>query len=355
MASAGVAGFLPSTSAFAFPNSFPPGIPVVTITIPPLPPIAIGDASNGICGGMVYAAMDFFLSQPRLLPPTSTSLPSGGSPFMNYLLARLVDGFALPFGPASNAKRYVDFMSTLDHDTWVSRGAPSVIVGHEWPQIKADIDAGRLCPIGLVGGVWVWPTNIAAIVSMLGHCHCVLAYGYDLDAANNLTLHVYDPNDPLAYDSTIEMNIGNPAHTTPISTPRITANISGNVTFRAFFKHQWYMWVPPPAGLSPGPVTPPAPAPKMAIPVDFDNDRRSDFAIWRPSQGNWHIINSATGQTRVQQWGTAGDIPVPGDYDGDGKTDFAVWRPSEGNWYVIDSSTGQTRVQQWGEAADIPV
>jgi phage terminase Nu1 subunit (DNA packaging protein) len=254
MLSERVNGFVPSTSGFRFANSFPAGIPVTTITIPPLGTIPLGDASNGVCGGMVYAVMDFFFAQPRLLPAADATSPAGGSPLMNYILARLVDGFALPWGPLSNAMQYVNFMSTLDHDTTFSRGVPSIIVGNEWPKIKADIDAGRPSPIGLVGGVWVWPTNIAAKITMLGHCHCVLAYGYDLDDAANLTLHVYDPNDPLADDSTIEMNIGNPAHTTPISTPRITSHIEGNVTFRAFFKHEWYSPVTPPAGISPGPV-----------------------------------------------------------------------------------------------------
>jgi hypothetical protein len=252
--SARVAGFLPSTSGFRFPNSFPPGIPIATIPVPPLGAIPIGDASNGVCGGMVYAAMDLFLAHPRLLPPATTALPTGGSALMNYIIARLIDGFAVQAGPASNAIRYVDYMSTQDHDTWVSHGVPWVITYVEWPQIKADIDGGRPSPIGLVGGVWVWPTNIAAKIEMLHHCHCVLAYGYDLDDASNLTLLVYDPNDPGADNSTIEMNIGNPAHTSPISTPRITANIKGNVTFRAFFKHQFYAPVSPPAGVSPGPV-----------------------------------------------------------------------------------------------------
>jgi hypothetical protein len=95
------------------------------------------------------------------------------------------------------------------------------------------------------------------------------------------------------------------------------------------------------------------PAPSTAL--DYDGDGKTDFAVWRPYEGNWYIIDSSTGTSRTQQWGQGGDIPVPGDYDGDGKTDFAVWRPYEGNWYIIDSSTGAIRTQQWGQGGDVPV
>ena len=88
---------------------------------------------------------------------------------------------------------------------------------------------------------------------------------------------------------------------------------------------------------------------------DYDGDGTSDLAVWRPTDGTWHVTLSSSGAQTVQQWGQAGDIPVPGDYDGDGKTDFAVWRPSEGNWYVINSSTQAHTVRQWGQAGDIPV
>lgn len=137
MQSARVPGFLPSASAFRFVNSFPAGCPDVTIPLPGLGTVTVGDASAGVCNGMVYAVMDLFLAPRRLLPPSMTALPVCGSPLMNYIQARLIDSFALQWGPLSNAYQYVNLMSTLDHDTWLATGIHHRIVDSEWPQIKA--------------------------------------------------------------------------------------------------------------------------------------------------------------------------------------------------------------------------
>jgi hypothetical protein len=88
---------------------------------------------------------------------------------------------------------------------------------------------------------------------------------------------------------------------------------------------------------------------------DFDHDGRSDLVVWRPSTGNWAIINSSDNSIRAVQWGSREDIPVPGDYDGDGKTDVATWRVSTGNWAIKKSSDGKTITKQWGAREDIPV
>jgi hypothetical protein len=101
----------------------------------------------------------------------------------------------------------------------------------------------------------------------------------------------------------------------------------------------------------------------VPVPGDYDGDGRPDLAVWRPGDGTWYILKSSTNYATYQQvqWGSGAlnDVPVPGDYDGDGRTDIAVWRPGDGVWYILKSSTSYSSYQQvrWGSGAlsDIPV
>src|SRR3954452_14671215 len=229
-----VRDFLPSARGLRFSNHFPQGIAVATVPLPGLGrSIPVGDASNGVCGGMVYTVMDLFLADPRLPVAADTTPPAADAPLAAYVMDRLVDSFALWRGLSSNVARYLALMSTPDRDAWFVHGVGSVVAGREWPKIKADIDAGRPAPLGLVGGERVWPTDVGAKAGMLGHCHQVLAYAYEVDDAARLTLRVYDPNDPGADDSTIETSLAHPEAGCVIATPRISAHISGHGSFRA--------------------------------------------------------------------------------------------------------------------------
>jgi hypothetical protein len=97
---------------------------------------------------------------------------------------------------------------------------------------------------------------------------------------------------------------------------------------------------------------------------DFDGDARTDVAVFRPSDGNWYYQRSSTitangtvGTPAAFQWGLTGDIPQPADYDGDKRTDFAVFRPSTGTWYISNSNNGTYNTFSapvWGTATDQP-
>lgn len=102
------------------------------------------------------------------------------------------------------------------------------------------------------------------------------------------------------------------------------------------------------------------------VPADYDGDGRTDFAVFRSNDngaGNsaWHILKSSDGERMDVQWGSNGtngtnaDVPMPGDYDGDGRTDIAVFRPTNGTWHIRRSSDGSYVAQQWGYGTDEPV
>ena len=88
---------------------------------------------------------------------------------------------------------------------------------------------------------------------------------------------------------------------------------------------------------------------------DFDGDGISDYAVFRPSQQAWYILQSSTGTMRAEIFGLSTDIPVAADYDGDGKTDVAMWRSSDGFWYSRQSSDGAFVARQFGTTGDLPV
>lgn len=83
---------------------------------------------------------------------------------------------------------------------------------------------------------------------------------------------------------------------------------------------------------------------------DFDGDGKSDLSVFRPSDGNWYLLQSAAGFTGVH-FGAAADQIAPADFDGDGKTDIAVFR--DGTWYLLRSQAGFLAIN-FGSAGDIP-
>ena len=85
---------------------------------------------------------------------------------------------------------------------------------------------------------------------------------------------------------------------------------------------------------------------------DFENDGRTNIAVFRPNDGVWHTLNSTNNSYSPFQWGAPGDKIAPADYDGDGRTDRAVFR--NGNWYIFQSSNSQVRILQFGIGEDLP-
>ncbi len=91
-------------------------------------------------------------------------------------------------------------------------------------------------------------------------------------------------------------------------------------------------------------------------PQDFDGDGIDDPATYHTGSGTFFVLGSTDGEFEVQ-WGVQGDIPVPGDYDAAVplKANFAIYRPSEGKWHIRPDAGGAAVVRTLGKESDTPV
>lgn len=184
-----VNGFLPSRNGFHFANAWPHG---PTVRLGPFDPrmVGIGDAADGLCGGMSYTAADLFTAG---VPIPSDTVPfANGSPRFNAIVRRQVESLYWLTVPV----RY--WFWSVFGGSFGSDRAKSTL-DHEWPKAKAELDAGRLVLIGLI-------RVAAADPRKLTMNHQVMAYGYAEDG-RGVTLDLYDPNWPDRDDVTITIHL----------------------------------------------------------------------------------------------------------------------------------------------------
>jgi hypothetical protein len=221
MVSKHVPGFKPGSNGFHFGNDFETA-PVLTMPVPPFGKIPVGNSAGGLCGGMVFAVLDIFRHGRK--PPPDTVAPRPGTPLFEYLTRRLLDSF----NGVSGVFKYLAWMQFPDDTHWYnpSRSIGWHTVNGEWPAIKADLDDGQLCPLGVVEVKSLNPLE-------LGNNHQVLAYGYDLDeGAGDLKVLVYDPNNPDDDGVTLAVNLADPDHPSRVT---FSADPDGRGFFRTAY------------------------------------------------------------------------------------------------------------------------
>jgi|GEM_PF-1173162 len=202
-----VANFHPREQGFAFSNRWSRELPVISLgylwnklfdSLPgPLSDLGIGrvieedwapitHADAGMCGGIVFTVMDYYNNQ--LLPPTLQSSPTLPSdPLFLYIKDRLWDSFDV----TGQGHRFLGYSSPhypngdegVIQVLGLSRGISWISYREAFLQIQADIDAGKLSPVGLIR-----TDNLD-----IGKNHTVLAYAYEKNG-QDVTLYLYDPN-----------------------------------------------------------------------------------------------------------------------------------------------------------------
>jgi hypothetical protein len=167
------ADFVPDRDGFHYPNAF---VNVIA-KLPGFGTIETG----GRCGGMAYAALDYWFNG-RLPIPAPSALPADGTLMADYVYRRLFDTYLVP-----SAVNFITWTLVGDDGTFFHKGVTRWTKEGEFPKLRSMIDQGKPQVLGLVK-----VTDLRRI----GDDHQVVAYGYEDDGAGTLTVYVWDNRYP---------------------------------------------------------------------------------------------------------------------------------------------------------------
>jgi hypothetical protein len=182
---------------------FTPPFDALALLIPPGPPasqlelaaiisgIIHANPPNeyGMCGGMAFAALDYYRLSwlpgrgERTAPDGATQPDAsrpGGLAARAYIRTRLLDSLRL------NGLRFVEWVAVLNETFPFSGGAKELLrrTRDEVQKIMYHLDRGNPWPVGLVGTGQLWDQ------------HQVLATSYSLPGDGTFVLGIYDSNQP---------------------------------------------------------------------------------------------------------------------------------------------------------------
>jgi hypothetical protein len=216
--------FTPLIHGFSFQNNFP-GIPFIirkkSIINELVHILFFRNNSYGLCGGMCFAALDYFYSEKEI--PYIESTPEAGDFLHSYIFKRQNDTYG----------HFGKFISKFILWSLISDIKLQSNTYKEFSDIQLFLDRKQPIVLGLV---YVHLSKSIAIWSN----HQVIAYKYEIDSEKN-TVYLYDPNFPGREDIVIEL----------VKTEKglqcIQRDLQSNagIAVRGFFKIPYSSNVPP--------------------------------------------------------------------------------------------------------------
>ncbi len=209
--------FNANSNGFDFVNNFTLPFPT-TIQLPLINQIDLKSIVYGLCGGMCFAALDYY--NAHLPVPSYTDGNALPQSYLTYLWHRQLDSFGLVVIP-----RVIEWMLHPDSELALK------MARYEIPKMRRLLDQGTPVVLALVRARGISDPTVN---------HQVVAIGYDYnDATRQMTIYLSDPN-YIRSETSLSLNLSSPSQGLQLS------ESTGEST-RGLFVINYIKQTPPPA------------------------------------------------------------------------------------------------------------